>query len=425
VVQAVLDDGRSLTAALDPSTERRLADAALVQELAYGSLRWTFQLDAWLSALMPKPLKAKDRDIHALLLVGLYQLAHLRVAPHAAVSETVSAVDALGKPWAKRLVNGVLRNFLRLSADARTAALRTPSAIYNHPDWLLQELRGAWPDHWQDICRANDARPPMTLRVNQRQLTRDAYLATLRAQGLDADPVPHTDGGLVLRLPMAVDKLPGFRAGQVSVQDGAAQLAAALLDAAPGMRVLDACAAPGGKTAHLLERSPDLHLVAIDQDAARLQRVQDNLARLGLAAHLVCGDAGDPAAWWDGQAVDRILLDAPCSATGVIRRHPDIKHHRTPTDILQLASSQARLLDGLWPLLAPGGKLLYVTCSILPEENELQLRAFLARQPAAAVAPLALSWAHATGTGYQILPGEQDMDGFFFACLHKSGAPAA
>jgi 16S rRNA (cytosine967-C5)-methyltransferase len=424
VVSEVLHTGRSLTVALEHAlatpAETPLAHAALIQEMAYGTLRWAIALQALLLAFLKKPLKQKDQDIHALLLVGLYQLTHMQVAPHAAVTETVSAASALGKVWAKDLVNAVLRNFLRMPPAERADLLRAPHLAHSHPAWLLQHLRAAWPDDWPAICSANNARPPMTLRVNRLKTTRADYLVALTGRGMPATTVAYTDDGLTLAQPVPVAALPGFHTGQVSVQDGAAQLAAMLLDAQPGEQILDACAAPGGKTCHILERTPSVRLVAVDHDAQRMERVRQNLTRLELSATLIIGDAATPNDWWQGPVFDRILLDAPCSATGVIRRHPDIKHHRTEQDLVELQGTQARILDALWPWLAPGGKLLYVTCSILPMENEHQMRDFLLRHRDAAAVPLALPWAHATGHGYQILPGESGMDGFYYACARKT-----
>ena len=426
MVHAVLHEGRSLTVALEPlstSDHGRRGDAALIQEMVYGSLRWALQLEAQLHAFLKKPLKKKDGDIHALLLVGLYQLTYMHVATHAAVTETVAAAAALDKPWAKDLVNAVLRGFLRMPMEARARLTQAPELTYSHPAWLLVQLRMAWPGHWPAICTANNARPPMSLRVNLQKITRAEYLTALQQQGMQAAPVAYTDCGLSLAQPVAVDALPGFPVGQVSVQDGAAQLAAILLDTQPGQYVLDACAAPGGKTCHILERTPDVTLVALDHDPARLDRIHQNLRRLGLKAQVICGDAATPGPWWQGLQFDRILLDAPCSASGVIRRHPDIKHHRTEQDLVELVRTQTRILDSLWPLLAPGGKLLYVTCSILPQENEQQVRALCARHKDATLVPLDLPWAHATHGGYQILPGEQGMDGFYYACLGKNPDP--
>lgn len=429
VVSEVLHEGRSLTPALEQAlatlAPSARGDAGLIQEMTYGTLRWAIALQAQLQVFLKKPLKQKDQDIHALLLVGLYQLTHMQVAPHAAVTETVSAAGALGKDWAKNLVNAVLRNFLRMPAAERAQLISAPHLAYSHPPWLLQRLRDAWPEDWPAICAANNERPPMTLRVNLQKTTRADYLTTLASGGMPATLVAHTEAGLTLAKPVAVTHLPGFQAGLVSVQDGAAQLAAMLLDAQPGERILDACAAPGGKACHILEHTPSVRLVAVDHDASRMERVAQNLTRLGLTATLITGDAATPGAWWQGPTFDRILLDAPCSASGVIRRHPDIKHHRTEQDLVELQHTQARILDALWPWLTPGGKLLYVTCSILPMENEHQIHGFLARHGDATAVPLVLPWAHTTGHGYQILPGEAGMDGFYYAGLRKLPATEA
>ncbi|MBI5612417.1 MAG: 16S rRNA (cytosine(967)-C(5))-methyltransferase RsmB, partial [Gammaproteobacteria bacterium] len=284
--------------------------------------------------------------------------------------------------------------------------------------WLLARLQQAWPQHWQAILAANNERPPLTLRVNLSKLARADYLEKLTAAGLAARPHAGIDSALTLATPCAVTDLPGFAAGEVSVQDGAAQLAAVWLDARPGERVLDACAAPGGKACHVLERAA-VELVAVDRDGARLERLRQNLRRLHLAAEVIAADAAEPAGWWDGRSFQRILLDAPCSGSGVIRRHPDIKLHRRPGDLERLACGQARLLAGLWPLLAPGGKLLYVTCSILPEENDDPVARFLVEHADAVPVALAADLGHARPIGVQLLPGEHELDGFYYACLQK------
>jgi 16S rRNA (cytosine967-C5)-methyltransferase len=428
-VQSVCD-GRSLDAALDQrfaALPPALAgERALIQEMTYGTLRWYFRLDPLLGEFLRKPLADRDGDLRALLLVGLYQLLHMQVAPHAAVHETVEAVAVLNKDWARGLVNAVLRRARREQADILARDARDPALA--HPAWLAARLCQAWPQDWPAIAAANNARPPMTLRVNLARGACDNYAARLAQAGMAARAVPDIESALVLETPAPVEALPGFHAGEVSVQDAAAQLAAVLLDARPGERVLDACAAPGGKAAHILERTPDVRLVALDIDAGRLERVRENFARLGLRGAIVAGDAAEPGRWWDGRPFDRILLDAPCSATGVIRRHPDIRLHRTPADIERLGTAQTRLLDALWPLLAPGGKLLYVTCSILPEENGQRLAAFRARHgDACRVAlthPALVRGARADAGGWQILPGEDGMDGFYYACLEKSAVVA-
>lgn len=412
--------GRYLDGALDAVRIDAASDGALVQELAYGTLRWFHQLARVAALLLTKPLKPKDQDVYTLLLTGLYQLRHLRVATHAAVDETVAATEALGKPWAKGLINACLREYLRRSADMVKLVDSDPALRLSHPAWLLEKFRNAWPEDWERIAQANNERPPLTLRVNRRRQTRDAYLEKLHAANIAPQPSAVLDTDITLVTPLPVSVLPGFAAGEVSVQDAAAQWATVLLDAQPGERVLDACAAPGGKTGHILERTPGLtEFVALDREAARVGLIEQNLKRLGLKARLLTADASAPESNWGGQPFDRILLDVPCSATGVIRRHPDIKLRRQPEDLPKLAATQARLLTALWPLLRPGGKLLYVTCSILPEENEQQIMAFLARDGSAVEAPLPTTVGRARAVGRQILPGDHGMDGFYYAGLLK------
>ncbi|HKJ09530.1 MAG TPA: 16S rRNA (cytosine(967)-C(5))-methyltransferase RsmB [Gammaproteobacteria bacterium] len=419
---AVVADGQSLAAAL-PALLERVADTRerpLAQELAYGTLRWYPRLTALVGQLLQRPLKPRDQDIHALLLVGVYQLAYLAMPAHAAVHETVETARALGKPWAAKLVNGVLRNFQRRESELVTALDRDPVTRLAHPGWLLESFRHDWPADWEALAAANNARPPLCLRVNTRRLDRPAYLAALAQAGIDAVAMPHAPEGVELSEPMAVERLPGYAEGWFSVQDGAAQQAAHLLDPQAGMGVLDACAAPGGKTAHMLERQPELaRLTAIDMDPARLQRVGENLQRLGLEAQLVAGDAAAPDSWWDGDSYQRILLDAPCSATGVIRRHPDIKVLRRRADIPRLVDQQRRLLEALWSLLAPGGMLLYATCSVVADENADQVERFLATHPDAREWPIDAPWGRACQCGRQILPGQDGMDGFYYARLVK------
>ncbi len=404
-------------------------ERALMQELCYGVVRWKPRLEAVLERLLHAPFKERDQDIHCLLLVGLYQLAYLNLPAHAAVDATVTAAGVLGKGWAKGVVNAVLRNYLRDSTRLLAEADASESSRLAHPAWLLAMLQQAWPgDHhglsWQAIVAANNQRPPMCLRVNVRRASREQYLATLQAAGLAAHAAPNSSQGVVLEQPMSVDNLPGFGVGEVSVQDAGAQLAAGWLGAEPGERVLDACSAPGGKACHILELQPSLlELVALDNSAPRLARVRENLVRLGLEARLVEGDAGAPEGWWDGRPFDRILLDAPCSGTGVIRRHPDIKWLRRPTDIAAAAQTQRRLLQALWPLLKPGGVLLYAVCSVLPEEGEQQVRGFIAEQQDAQAEPLALPDAAApepSRCGISLPTGScGGMDGFYYARLRK------
>lgn len=422
VLAQVFGAGRSLSVALPAQLAEHPVgrDAALVQELCFGVARFQPRLQVLLDSLMQKPIKSKDSDVLALLLIGLYQLIYMRIPAHAAVAETVAACHQLDKSWASGLANAVLRNYQRQADELQARLTGDESAVYAHPRWLLEMVRKAWPEQWQVILDANNARPPMTLRVNRLLGSRDDYLACLRDADIPAVPVPTVDSAVMLLEPVDVHILPGFAEGRVSVQDAAAQLAAFLLDHLPGQRVLDACAAPGGKTCHILEQQPAIvELVALDSDQGRLQRVGENLTRLQLEASLVCADAGDLAAWWDGRPFDRILLDAPCSATGVIRRHPDIKLLRRPEDIATLVAEQRRLLEMLWSVLRPGGRLVYATCSILPRENARQLAAFIAHQPEAVEVRLNVGWGQSCEVGRQILPGEHGMDGFYYAVLER------
>lgn len=393
---------------------------ALVQELCYGVVRWQVRLEGLVTQLVNTPLK--DEAVHYLLLLGLYQLMYMRIPPHAAVDSTVNAATALKKPWAKGLVNAVLRRYLRDCARLTEQLERADTTRYAHPAWLLEALQRDWPTQWTAIAAANNERPPLALRVNARKVTRAAYLEQLAAAGIEARALPHTDHGIVIDKPLPVEGLPGFAEGAVSVQDGAAQQAAPLLDVQPGQRVLDACAAPGGKTCHILELQPEVaELVAVDQDPTRLTRIQQNLTRLQVNAKLVAGDARHPERWWDSVPFDRILLDAPCSALGVIRRHPDIKYLRSAADISAVAQVQYQLLSKLWPVLKSGGMLLYVTCSVLKQENEQPVKRFLTEQADARSATVPFPWQDRPHSelGAQILPGEQGMDGFYYACLYK------
>ncbi len=420
-VQDVAYKGRSLATLLPVALERcKPRDRGLLQELCYGTLRYHFRLKPLLQQQMSKPLKTKESDLESLLLVGLYQLLYLRTPGHAAVSETVSAVQELKKGWAKGLVNGVLRNCQRNLDKLQTAVDAHYSSQYAHPEWLIERLQQAWPEQWQAILEANNQHPPMTLRINAQHLTPEAYQQQLLTQQINATLHPHSPTAVTLEKPQDVAQLPGFADGWLSVQDSAAQLAAQLLNAQKEDRVLDACAAPGGKSCHILEQQPQLKtLVAIDCDASRLTRIEENLQRLKLKATLHCADASDPSSWWDGEQFECILLDAPCSATGVIRRHPDIKLLRKESDIDELVALQQRILEALWPLLKVGGRLLYATCSVLPDENSDQLSRFLANHPAAKEQTITAEWGQPCAVGRQILPGEAGMDGFYYACLEK------
>jgi 16S rRNA (cytosine967-C5)-methyltransferase len=392
-------------------------DRALLSALLHAGARWWLRYDAALQGLLERPLHEREPQVHALLLLGLVQLEILGLPDYAAVAATVEAARALGKPKFANLVNAILRRWLR-ERDARNAALDADAATRSaHPHWLIQAIAGDWPEQADTILAANNAQAPLWLRVNRRRATRADLAARFAAEGIETESPAALPQALVLAQSLDVTRLPGFAEGLFSVQDGAAQFAAQLVDARTGMRVLDACAAPGGKAAHILE-SADVELLALDRDRQRLPRMQENLARLGLRAEVRAGDAGEPSTWWDGSQFQRILLDAPCSASGIIRRQPDVKLHRRATDISALAAQQARLLDALWPMLAPGGRLVYATCSLLAAENSAVMAGFLTRHVEARVQAPGIGW-RASGAGAQNLPGEGGMDGFFYAIVDK------
>ncbi|MBL0843909.1 16S rRNA (cytosine(967)-C(5))-methyltransferase RsmB [Pseudomonas mediterranea] len=421
---AVLSGKASLNSSLPTQLDKvEDRDRGFTQDLAFGTARWQPRLSALAAKLLQKPFKAADADVEALLLVGLYQLLYTRVPAHAAIGETVGCADKLKKPWAKALLNAVLRRAQRESESLLAELEHDPVVRTAHPRWLQKALKAFWPEQWEAICAANNAHPPMILRVNRRHHRRDAYLALLGKAGIPARPCAYSRDGILLETPGDVRALPGFADGCISVQDEAAQLAADLLELAPGQRVLDACCAPGGKTCHILEAEPKLAgVVAVDLEAKRLVRVKENLERLGLDAELIAADGRDTAAWWDGKPFQRILLDAPCSATGVIRRHPDIKLTRQPDDIAALALLQGELLDALWQTLDVGGILLYATCSTLPTENTEVIEAFLARTPGARELDIATQAGLKQPHGRQLLAQEGGHDGFYYAKLIKIAA---
>lgn len=426
-VHAVVAGGRSLDAAL-PAAESGLpaSEHALLRALTYDTLRRWWSLNARLETLLARPLKKRDRVVQALLATGLLQLARMRVPDHAAVGLTVEATRHLNRPRLAGLVNGVLRSAQRQSdASARAASTdgsAPQEARFDHPTWIIERLQRDWPDDWESILAASNARAPMWLRVNARRQTVESYLDSLE------QPARHLAGlaqALCLESPVDVALLPGFESGAVSVQDGAAQLAAPWLLGDGGRRLLDLCAAPGGKTAHLLELAPaDATLTAVDVAAERAARIEETLARLGLAATVLVADASEPGDWWDGEPFDRVLLDAPCSATGVMRRHPDVKHLRRPGDVAGLARLQAALLEAAWTVLAPGGRLLYVTCSVFADENDAVVSRFLEAHGDANEKHLLPNnnieaLMRRKSAGFQVLPGTADLDGFYFACLDK------
>lgn len=418
-LREILGDGHSLSHLKTELTP-------FAQVLCFGVCRYYFRLNALAQHLLKK--SPKNLDIWLTLLMGLYQIRELDLPEYAVVHETVALLNTKKTTWAKSLINAALRRYCREKEELNQQLENNLDFRYNYPTWLLERLRKAWPDHWEAMIHESDAHPPMSLRINKQHNTAESYQKQLHDHGIAASLIQHTTHGLVLDKPCNVFDLPGFKAGEVSVQDGAAQLAAELLDLKPDLRVLDACCAPGGKTCHILETESNLKAcVALDIEPKRLTRTRENLARQGFETrtHIVAGDAQTPNSWWDGVLFDRILLDAPCSATGVIRRHPDIKLLRTSEEVQSITQTQKKLLEALWPLLAPGGVLVYATCSILPEENEQQIAAFVQRHVDCQPSLEKKSWGYATGYGWQIFPGDASMDGFFYSVLHKSRYDAA
>ena len=411
-------------ASLRDAAERhapRLADPrdrALFTALLSDGARWWLRFDAALDRLLDKPLRQKEPAVHALLVLGLVQLEILELPDYAAVAATVQAARALQRPRLAGLVNAILRRWQRERVELLAALDAKPQTRHAHPAWLAKAITRDWPAQADAVMAADNIEPPLMLRTNRRRANREAFLASLRATGYTAEAHPWLADGVVLPHSTDVTRMPGFAEGLFAVQDGAAQIAADLADVRDGMRVLDACAAPGGKACHLLERA-DVALTAVEFDAGRAARIRQNLDRLGLAADLRIGDAGQPDAWWDGRPFDRILIDAPCSATGVLRRRPDVRLHRRESDVPALAAQQRRILDALWPLLAPGGRLVYVTCSLLKAENEAVVQAFLAERPDARAAAFSLPTGQAAGVGWQILPGDGDLDGMYYAVLER------
>lgn len=416
-VLLAVENGQSLSQCLPPALNRLPPnDRPELQALCYGTCRWFHRLDGELGGRLKKPLRKPDRVVHHLMLVALFQLRFSQQATYAVLNETVEACRALDKPHLTGLVNGVLRAAEREGAPEPA----DDTARYSHPGWMVEKLRHNWPDDWQRILEANNAQAPMTLRVNALRFGRGEYLRLLADAGIEASATGFAPHGIQLARPVPVDRLPWFSDGAVSVQDEAAQLCTTLMDLAPGQRVLDACAAPGGKTCAILEACAGLaELVAIDESADRLPRVQENLERLDLHATLTQADAAATDTWWDGKPFDRILLDVPCSASGVIRRHPDIKLLRRESDITPLAAIQLGLLEALWAILKPGGRLVYATCSVFPQENHRIIQRFCKQQTDAVLFEPDAQWGRDMGAGRQLLPDPDSHDGFFYAVLEK------
>lgn len=411
----VLDQGQSLSTIL-PALQKNISDKdrGLLQELCFGTLRVLPQLEWCIQQLMAKPMTGKQRPLHYLLMVGLYQLLYTRIPPHAVLAETVEGAVALKRPQLKGLINGVLRQFQRQQEELLARAANNDSR-YLHPSWLLKRIKLAYPTQWEQIVDANNQKPPMWLRVNRLHHTLEDYLQLMQQAGIAAEPHQDYRDAVRLLAPCPVTDLPGFADGWVTVQDASAQGCVDLLDPQDGEQILDLCAAPGGKTTHILEAAPKAHVLAVDIDEQRLSRVKENLQRLRQHAEVRQGDGRTPQEWCGDQQFDRILLDAPCSATGVIRRHPDIKWLRRDSDIAELAALQGEILEAIWPRLKSGGVMVYATCSILPQENSEQIAAFLQRHTDAKL----VETGDLQSPGKQNLPHPEDGDGFFYAKLIK------
>ena len=422
VCDAVIHEGRSLGEAIEQVLEGKNIspqDRGFIQTLSFGVVRWYWQLEEQLSPLLNKPIKKKERLIKYVLLLGIFQIQHLQTPAHAAVSDTVKCCQQLGKQWAKNLVNACLRNFLR-QLDNETQTYLEPTKHFSHPQWMIEKIQTAWPEHIEDILFANNHAAPLCLRVNPKNCTRDDYLKHLQNAEIHATKDPYSSIGVRLEKSLPVQMLPKFDQGWASVQDTASQLITQFLHVSENQRVLDACAAPGGKTSLLMENSPNNILMhAVDISGERNNRLKNTLARLQLNAQIISGDASKPEKWWDQKPYQRILVDAPCSGLGVIRRHPDIKHLRKADDLIELRKSQIAILDACWQLLDNEGILLYTTCSILPEENEEQIDAFLQRTDNAKILPIEHPMALALTYGKQSLPGISDMDGFYYCLIYK------
>ena len=426
ILLAVTEEYQQLDDAIDRYNESlSTKDAALCQAICYGVMRYHAELVFWMEHLADRPAEELKPAVQILILSGLFQLKYMRVPAHAAIHSTVECAASLRSTRAKGLINAILRGFQRhfSAADAakyqQIVQQQPETALYAHPQWMLERFKSDWPEHWQRIARHNNEQAPMTLRLDVQQLEMQDYLIRLKSAGIEATRHPIAASAVILSQPLDVKDLPGFSEGLVSVQDAAAQLAAPMLQHNDGQRVLDACAAPGGKTAHILQLAKPASLLALDNSAARLEKVTSMLQRLGASAEVVVGDAAHTDNWWDGKLFDRILLDAPCSASGVIRRHPDIKYLRSEKALQKIIKRQKKILDAMWQLLKPKGMLLYVTCSIFKAENEDQVSAFLQRYTDARLAELSVAWGIGK-TGRQLLPGDDDMDGFYFAPLIKS-----
>ena len=415
----VLDLNRNLAESEALSQIRDSRDNAFARHLTYGVLRWLTALEWLAGQLLTKPVKKRERDVQRLLLLGLQQLWHDQTASHAAVNETAECARLLGKPWAVGLINAVLRRFQREQEQLLGKLGQVPQR-FAHPDWMLKEIQQDWPGNWQSIVDANNKQAPLWLRINRQRADESVLRQDLKTAGFEIADHPYASDAISISPPAAVGKIPDFERGWLSVQDPAAQLARDLLDPQDGERILDACAAPGGKTAHLLESCPGIELTVLDRQEQRVEQIQQTLNRLGLTADTLVADATAVESWWKGEKFHKILLDAPCSATGVIRRHPEIKWLRSREQVEAAVQLQAGLLTALWPLLETGGILVYATCSIFDRENNQQIHRFLEQHTDAVAEKPAVEWGVARPHGRQIMPGAARMDGFFYAVLRKT-----
>jgi len=402
------------------STATDIKDKKLAQEICYGTMRWYFRLTNIINLLLDKPLRKKDTDVFVLILSGLYQMIFMRIPDHAAISATVETARAINKAWATELVNAILRRYQREKDIIINETTKTESALHSHPQWLLEKLYQQWPEHWEGIVKSNNEHPPLHLRANLLKKPLNQYIELLNNASIDAVPADFIDTGILIKQPVNVDDIPGFCEGEFSVQDFGAQLAAPLLEILPGHRVLDACAAPGGKTGHIYENEPQVaELVSVESEGKRVKLLQDTVNRLGIKSEIIHADISHTNSWWDGTAFDRILIDSPCSATGVIRRHPDIKYLRVPEHIDSLLITQQKILQSVWPLLRPGGRLVYVTCSILKEECDNQIEMFTTKNTDVMMAPIDADWGIASRFGRYTVPGHDESDGFYYSVLIK------
>ncbi|TBR43945.1 16S rRNA (cytosine(967)-C(5))-methyltransferase RsmB [Marinomonas agarivorans] len=421
ILQSLLLNQGSLTSQLSKQqTKVKPEQQALLKELCFGVARYYPQLNSFALHMLEKPFNEKDMDLYAILLSGLYQIEYMSTPAHAVVNEAVKNTSTIKKAWAGKLINAVLRRYLRDAETIKQQLKDMPSVQECHPKWLLKRFKKHWPTEYEQIITANNARAPMCLRTNLSRVSRETEIETLEKHQLFAQKGQFSHSAIYLNTPTSVENIPNFYAGDVSVQDEAAQLSAELLMPNAGDKILDACAAPGGKTGHLLESAPSIELTAIEIEQWRLAKIKENLDRLSLSANLICADASKLDTWWDGQLFDKVLLDAPCSATGVIRRNPDIKINRKPADIDNLVAIQANLLRNVWQVLKPNGLFLYATCSLMPEENNLQIEQFVHEQDDVEVVDLNVAWGKPLNYGRQLFPQLGTHDGFYYCLLRKS-----